>query len=129
MEPSMYRITGIDHIHIDVDSPEQMADFLTKVGFTMVRSTTHGGGSFELRVPGSDTIIELTPTNNPKRPRPSGLRHIALRVDAIDEAYAELGANGIVFRDTPHDSDDTGRRVVNLTDPEGSMLQLSSPMA
>lgn len=125
----MYQIKGIDHIHIDVDSPEGMANYLVQVGFTLVRKTTHAGGAVEVRVPGSDTILELTPTANPKKPRKKGLRHIALRVDDIDEAYRDLLSKGFLFRDEPHDSDDSGRRVVNLTDPEGGTLQLSTTMA
>ena len=65
--------------------------------------------------------------------RLAGWRHLALRVDSIESAHAELGTHGVAF-DDPIKPAGGGGRVLFFRDPEGNLLHLverppSSPLA
>jgi glyoxylase I family protein len=123
----MSHFAGIDHIDITVESPQVIADFLISLGFSVVRRTDHGGGAIELRFPGgaNQPILELTAATTPEGKKlPIGLRHIALRCENIDATFDALSKEGVSFEQPPRTIVHTGRRVANIIDPEGRVLQI-----
>lgn len=115
--------TGIDHIDIAVDDLEKWTDFLEAVGFSVLRRTSHGGGSVELRFPGADMpFLELTSTKRPSgTTNPAGFRHIALRSDDIAATFAALSAKGVIIDRPPRKNAESGRITMNAIDPAGGM--------
>lgn len=120
----MALLNGIDHIEINVDNMEEMADFLKKVGFVETRRTGHTDGSIELRFPGGPDapIMELNQSKN----EPKGFQHLALRSDDIDAAYAEMLKRGMTMLRPLGPPTSSGRRVFNMEDPQGQKLQVST---
>jgi catechol 2,3-dioxygenase-like lactoylglutathione lyase family enzyme len=55
--------------------------------------------------------------------RDPGLSHIALKVDDLDQAAADLKARGLTF-DGDEVSAVGGGRILNFSDPDGNMLQI-----
>jgi len=120
------RVTGLDHVDIVVGDPDAMADFLCRAGFSLHRRTEGGRGSVELRFPGSDIILELTPSARPDGSRLAlGLRHLALRCADLDAAISDLRGVGLEFPEPPRWIAATGRRVANAIDPDGRVLQFT----
>jgi 4-hydroxyphenylpyruvate dioxygenase-like putative hemolysin len=116
-------LRGIDHIDIAVDDLEKWAHFLETIGFAIIRRTAHGGGSVELRFPGTDRpFLELTSTRRPNgSDQPEGFRHIALRSDNIAETFASLTAKGVAVDRPPRKNADSGRMTMNAIDPAGGI--------
>lgn len=125
----MAQFQGIDHIDIVVEDPEKMTEFLISLGFVMVRRAPASRGSIELRFPGGESqpILELTPSKSPNgKVIAPGLRHMAVRADDLEATHADLLAKGYRFSGPIREVEDTGRRIANLVDPEGKILQLVS---
>lgn len=125
----MNSLGQLDHIDIVVSDPQVMAQYLESLGFRRIRETAGGRGSIELRFPGAgdQPFIELTPQVAPDgSTRPLGLRHMALRADDLDSDYAILTELGFEAESPPRQIAQTGRRLFNLRDPEGNVLQVVS---
>jgi catechol 2,3-dioxygenase-like lactoylglutathione lyase family enzyme len=144
----------IDHINIVVSDLDRMVDFYTRVlGLRETKRVTISGEWIGevvgLTDPHADVVyldadagarIELIRYNRPAADRPAGLeksnspglRHIALRVDAIDASAARLRAAGVKFfsdvQMVPESQVSYGggvrKRLVYFTDPEGNLLEL-----
>lgn len=122
----------IDHIDIVVADPPAMARFLESLGFVRLRETGDGRGSIELRCPGKgdQPFVELTPADpGTGVVRPLGLRHLAFRAGDLDGVFAALAASGHATDAPPREIAATGRRLFNVTDPEGKTLQVVSAPA
>lgn len=117
-------VNGIDHIEMNVEDMEVMADFLKKAGFVETRRTAHTDGSIELRFPGGEDapILELNQSEN----EPKGFQHIAMRTDNIEAAYQDYLDKGFEFQRHLQPAGSSGRRVFNLKDPEGKKLQIAT---
>jgi catechol 2,3-dioxygenase-like lactoylglutathione lyase family enzyme len=125
----MTALGQLDHIDIVVAEPQVMAHYLESLGFTRIREIAGGRGSIELRFPGAgdQPFIELTPqTALDGSLRPLGLRHMALRAGDLDAEYSSLVAAGFTTDSPPREIAQTGRRLFNLKDPEGNVLQVVS---
>ncbi len=119
-------ITGLDHIDIVVQNPEEISDFLCKAGFSLHRHLADGRGSIELKFPSSDIILELTPASRPDGSRAAlGLRHLALRCSDLDAAVTNLTDAGLNFPEGPRLVAATGRRVANALMPDNQVLQFT----
>lgn len=120
----MSLLNGIDHIEINVENKEEMAEFLKKVGFVETRRTEHTEGSIELRFPGGPDapILEL----NQSTKEPKGFQHLAMRTDDIDAAYADMLRRGLKMSRPLGPPTSSGRRVFNMVDPQGNKLQVST---
>jgi len=82
--------------------------------------------AFMLALPGGP-LLELYPAAH-TRPETadnalSGWRHLALRVDSIEAAQAELSRRGVQFTESPKPAG-WGGRVLFFADPEGNLLHL-----
>ena len=82
-----------------------------------------------------NTTIELEEQGLEKRRggpgNGSGWHHLALEVDDVDAAYAELSGQGIPFDGPPQDfpPEAPSLRIAFFADPDGNTLELVQPLA
>jgi catechol 2,3-dioxygenase-like lactoylglutathione lyase family enzyme len=83
--------------------------------------------AYFLALPGGGTTFEIYAASRSVAETAdnalAGWRHVALRVDAIEAARAELEARGVTFID-PVKPAGGGGRVLFFSDPEGNLLHL-----
>ena len=66
-------------------------------------------------------LLSTTPLHDQK----TGVDHIALEVEDTDDAYAEGKHAGIDFLFEPLTNVQSGRRIVNMLDPDGVQMQFA----
>lgn len=123
-------LRAIHHVALICSNYEASKRFYTEVLGLRVVSEVHRAprGSYKLDLALPDgTQLELFSFPNPP-PRPSypeacGLRHLAFRVDGLDEAIAHLRANAISVEQIRTD-ELTGKRFTFFGDPDGLPLEL-----
>ena len=95
------KLNSIHHIAIIVSNYEISKNFYVNIlGFKIIRENYRKErNSYKLDLKIGDSEIELFSMNEcPKRltrPEACGLRHLAFRVDNIEDVIAELNSNGI----------------------------------
>jgi 4-hydroxyphenylpyruvate dioxygenase-like putative hemolysin len=119
-------ITRIDHIDIMVHDLKSHVAFFKRLGFQVIRETTHDGESVELQLPGDNqVIIELRRARRDHNPC---INHIALTTSDITRTQQELIASGLEMdQDGFGDirlNKATGRLTSNLRTPDGYRIQL-----
>jgi hypothetical protein len=119
------RLTGIDHIEMNVDDLDAMVAFPKQAGFLETRRTEHIGGLVELRCPGGPDapIFEINQSDE----EPKCFRHIvmyATDIDGADKDHIEAGFE--VIRLLYAEPKSSGRRVFNLKDPKDKKLLVLS---
>jgi catechol 2,3-dioxygenase-like lactoylglutathione lyase family enzyme len=74
-----------------------------------------------------ELIEEEQPTYGAAR---TGWNHLALEVEDVDAAYAELAARGIPFTVLPEDfpSEAPQARIAFFRDPDGNLIELAQPL-
>lgn len=114
-------ITGVHHFAI-IASSEESIQFYTKLGF---RESYRRERKYDTVVllDGHGMQIEMfVDPNHPERatnPENMGLRHLALKVDKIEETVAELGLEiGPIMNDW------VGIRFAFTADPDGLRIEL-----
>lgn len=123
-------IQTIDHIDIAVSDLAVHVAFYETLGFRVVRRAEKDGDPVALQLPGEQQpIIELNPTHLPDGTQkdPQGLRHLALGVDDIDAAFAEMSAKNLTVDYAPFYFKPTDRWLAAFRDPDGRKLQLVGP--
>ena|SRR5688572_20696993 len=129
----MTLFTAIDHPAIACQDVEAQAEWYCKnLGMRVI---ARNGATPPSMVIGYDddarggAMIELMPVRD-AGPKPAdvprfctGLRHLAVRVSAFDEAYAALKEAGVEFLFEPGTAIGGGR-IVSFRDPEGNELQI-----
>ena len=123
-------IETIDHIDIAVSDVETHVAFYEALGFRIVRPAAKLGDPVALQLPGDgQPILELNPTHLPdgQQKDPQGLRHLALGVDDIDAAFAEMTAKNLSVDYAPMYFAPTDRWLAAFRDPDGRKLQLVGP--
>ena len=123
-------ILGIDHIEIIVHDLDVHVAFYEKLGFQVLKRTTHHGGSVEVRLPGEHQLtIELHQVGAEEV---CGVNHIAFGVHDVAASKEELLEKGIKFEHNPPKyggpvlAHSTGRWLANFRSPDGGRLQLTS---
>jgi len=111
-------IKRIDHIDIAVKDIEEGIKLFQKMGFKLLRRTTHGGAA-ELKLPGAyQPIFELFPVLPEYIYGKPGVRHVAFSVNNAQETYDELKGKGIKScQDKPEFIPESGRTIFNSEDP------------
>jgi len=120
----------IDHIDIIVDDLEKAEEYFTKkLGFKLLRRTTHFGKSIELSSPAGDFFFDFHQGTEEAYKMERELKgsgglchfgHIAFKVDDINKEFEELKSKGVSFRlDAPSFSPTTGRTVADTFDADG----------
>jgi len=117
---------GIDNIGLCVTDLTRAVAFYEKLGFSKAYESERG-----CTLIGNNTklfVFQTRQTNPQPAERktslfdnPPGIDHISFLVANVDQTYAELQAEGIVFTGEPADQD-WGARVVSLKDPDGNNL-------
>lgn len=123
-------LSAIHHIAIIVSDYAVSRDFyVNKLGFSVIRENYRPekkDWKLDLRL-GESTELEIfAPENPPKRPswpEACGLRHLAFRVDKIEQLVQELSSLGIPCEPIRTDSF-TGKKMTFFFDPDGLPLEL-----
>lgn len=102
--------------------------YVDKLGFTVIRENyRRERDDYKIDLACGQQEIELfIIKDSPARasyPEASGLRHLAFRVDSVEETVKELNARGI--RTEPVRLDDyTGKKMTFFQDPDGLPLEI-----
>ena len=119
-------IKGVHHFAIIVSS-EASVEFYTKIGF---RETYRKNREYDTVVLLEGCGIQIEMFVDPKHPERAtdpeniGLRHIALKVEKIEETIEVLRGNGLELEVGPIMNDWLGERFCFVTDPDGLPIEL-----
>lgn len=100
----MFKVTKVDHIGIAVKDLEQAKKFYTEVlGMTVLGEEVVEQQKVKVCfIPSGDSEVELLESTSPDGPiakfiekNGEGIQHIALRVDNIENALADLKEKGV----------------------------------
>lgn len=124
------KIAGLHHVAIIASDYARSKRFYTEVLGLRIVAEHHraerDSWKLDLALP-DGTQVELfsfpSPPPRVSRPEACGLRHLALRVSALDEAVAHLHAHGVATEPVRVD-DCTGRRFTFFADPDDLPLEL-----
>ncbi|MDZ5757116.1 VOC family protein [Carnobacterium maltaromaticum] len=122
-------LQALHHVAIIVSDYQKSKEFYVDLlGFEVIRENyrpERNDYKLDLKFGNSELEIFAMP-NNPKRisnPEACGLRHLAFKVDAIEEVIAELAAKGIDCEPIRID-DYTNEKMTFFFDPDGLPLEL-----
>lgn len=124
------KLSSVHHIAIIVSDIEKARKFyVDKLGFEVVRENyrkERNDWKLDLRVD-EHTELEIFAEKNPpkrvNRPEACGLRHLAFRVESVEEAVKELAEMGIECEPIRTDSF-TGEKMTFFFDPDGLPLEI-----
>lgn len=123
------KLEKIHHIAIIASDYEKSKDFyVNKLGFKIIRENyREHRQDYKLDLKLGECEIELFAIpNSPKRPsypEACGLRHLAFKVECIEDVIAELNAMGIETEPIRMD-EFTNRKATFFKDPDGLPLEL-----
>lgn len=116
------QVKGTHHVALRTPNFEAMEQFYSQtLGFSVVRRWDDKKiifidiGSTTIELIGRD---EATADTKPT----GGWDHVALLVDNVDDAYAELVEKGVRIRSAPTDAGEV--RIAFFFDPDGNVLEL-----
>lgn len=126
----MLQLSAIHHIAIIVSDYEVSRDFyVNKLGFSVIRENHRedkDDWKLDLKV-NETTELEIFGVKNPPKrvsyPEAAGLRHLAFKVECIENVVAELNRMGIETEAIRTDTF-TGRKMTFFRDPDGLPLEL-----
>ena len=123
------KLTKVHHVAIIGSDYETSRHFYVDVlGFEVLREVyREERGDWMLNLKLDDLEIELfIMKDHPKRPsypEAYGLRHLAFRVDSVEDTVRELNAKGIQTEPIRTDTY-TGEKMTFFSDPDGLPLEL-----
>ena len=122
------KLNRIHHIAVICSDKDTALNFYhNKLGFRILRENyrpERDDWKIDLKL--DDSEIELfIMKDHPLRPSPEayGLRHLAFRVDSVDETVAELESMGIPCEPIRRDAF-TGEKMTFFHDPDGLPLEI-----
>ena len=126
----MIQLTGIHHVAIICSDYAVSKRFYTEIlGLTILAEhyrQERDSYKLDLLLP-DGAQIELfsfpNPPKRPSRPEACGLRHLAFRVDNVEQSKIQLELAGIAVEDIRID-EYTGRQFTFFADPDGLPLEL-----
>ena len=124
------KLKSVHHIAIIVSDIEKTREFyINKLGFEVIRENyrkERDDWKLDLRVD-EHTELEIFAEKNPpkrvNRPEACGLRHLAFRVESVEETVKELAEMGIECEPIRTDSF-TGEKMTFFLDPDGLPLEI-----
>lgn len=124
------KLSSVHHIAIIVSDIEKAREFyVEKLGFEVARESyrkERDDWKLDLRVD-EHTELEIFAEKNPpkrvNRPEACGLRHLAFRVESVEETVKELAEMGVEREPIRTDSF-TGEKMTFFLDPDGLPLEL-----
>ena len=129
------QLTAIHHVAIIVSDYAISKDFyVNKLGFSIIRENyrpERNDWKLDLRLgeEGDSNSIELeifgvsNPPSRVSHPEACGLRHLAFRVDSVEDTVKELEEKGIACEPIRVDTF-TGKKMTFFQDPDGLPLEL-----
>lgn len=123
------KLEQIHHVAIIVSDYKKSKEFyVEKLGFPVVREVyREDRGDWKLDLKAGDCELEIFGVDNPPkrvtRPEACGLRHLAFRVDNIEEAVEWLKARGIETEPVRMDPY-TQSHMTFFSDPDGLPLEI-----
>lgn len=126
----MKLLAGIHHVAVISADYARSRDFYTRIlGLEVIAENfraERGSWKLDLRLP-DGSQLELfsfpNPPARPSRPEACGLRHLAFRVDALDDVVAHLQREGVACEPIRVD-EFSGRRFTFFADPDDLPLEL-----
>ena len=118
---------SVEHLGLPASDPAALKDWYVRMlGAKVVFDNNQAPPAFLLALPGQ-LMIEIYGGNS-SLPQTSdnklnGWRHVALRVDSVTAAKAELEARGLKFTEEVKPAGGGGK-VLFFQDPEGNLLHL-----
>lgn len=124
------KLNSVHHIAIIVSDIEKAREFyIKKLGFEAIRENyrkERDDWKLDLRVD-EHTELEIFAQKNPpkrvNRPEACGLRHLAFRVESVEETVKELDEIGIECEPIRTDTY-TGEKMTFFFDPDGLPLEI-----
>ncbi|MEF9939327.1 MAG: VOC family protein [Clostridium sp.] len=122
-------LNTIHHIAIIASDYEKSRDFyVNKLGFQVIRENyREERNDYKLDLKMGDCELELFAINGsperPSYPEACGLRHLAFRVDGIEQIISELNEVGIETEPIRID-EFTNKKMTFFKDPDGLPLEL-----
>ena len=124
------KLNSVHHIAIIVSDIEKAREFyIKKLGFKAIRENyrkERDDWKLDLRVD-EHTELEIFAEKNPpkrvNRPEACGLRHLAFRVESVEETVKELEEIGIECEPIRTDTY-TGEKMTFFFDPDGLPLDI-----
>ena len=124
------KLNSVHHIAIIVSDIEKAREFyIKKLGFEAIRENyrkERDDWKLDLRVD-EHTELEIFAEKNPpkrvNRPEACGLRHLAFRVESVEETVKELDEIGIECEPIRTDIY-TGEKMTFFFDPDGLPLEI-----
>lgn len=124
------KLSSVHHIAIIVSDIEKAREFyIKKLGFEVIRENyrkERDDWKMDLRVD-EHTELEIFAEKNPpkrvNRPEACGLRHLAFRVESVEETVKELAEMDIECEPLRTDSY-TGEKMTFFFDPDGLPLEI-----
>ena len=124
------KLSSIHHIAIIVSDIEKAREFyVQKLGFEVIRENyraERGDWKLDLRVD-EHTELEVFAEKNPpqrvNRPEACGLRHLAFRVESVEETVKELETLGIECEPVRFDTY-TKDKMTFFNDPDGLPIEI-----
>lgn len=124
------KLNSVHHVAIIVSDIEKAREFyVEKLGFEVIRENyrkERGDWKLDLRVDEHtelEIFVEKNPPKRVNRPEACGLRHLAFRVESVEETVKELAEMGIECEPIRTDSY-TGERMTFFFDPDGLPLEI-----
>lgn len=122
-------LTQVHHIAIIGSNYKQSRHFYVDLlGFKVIRENyreTRGDWKIDLQLDSMELELFIIP-GRPKRPsypEANGLRHLAFKVESVEQTVCELNAKGI--KTEPIRTDDyTGKKMTFFSDPDGLPLEI-----
>jgi len=124
------KLNSVHHIAIIVSNIEKAREFyIKKLGFEAIRENyrkERDDWKLDIRVD-EHTELEIFAEKNPpkrvNRPEACGLRHLAFRVESVEETVKELDEIGIECEPIRTDTY-TGEKMTFFFDPDGLPLEI-----
>ena len=124
------KLNSVHHIAIIVSNIEKAREFyIKKLGFEAIRENyrkERDDWKLDLRVDEHTELEVFAQKNPPKRvdrPEACGLRHLAFRVESVEETVKELDEIGIECEPIRTDTY-TGEKMTFFFDPDGLPLEI-----
>ncbi|MBM3841186.1 MAG: VOC family protein [Verrucomicrobia bacterium] len=118
---------SVEHIGLPARDPAELKDwYVRQLGAAVAFDTGQVPPTFFLRLPGGVMIeiykadSSLADTSNNKL---AGWRHLALRVDSLEQARDQLTLQGVIFEKEFRPAGGGGR-ILFFRDPEDNLLHL-----
>lgn len=117
------KLRRLEHIDIVCADLKASTEFYRKLGLSLEGTLEEGSVVFMFN--GDDTSPVRIELHQAQDGQKTGVDHIAFDVADTDAAYSEGKYLGLEFRFEPIQNMQSGRRIVNLYDPDGVQLQFA----